>query len=130
MQPQILFVCEHGAAKSIIAAAYFNQLAEARNLSVRAFARGTDPDDALSENAVYGLAQDGLTPTESMPKKLLEEEAASAERIVTFCDLPPGLRTDAAIEKWDGVPAVSDDYMTARDAILQKLDTFMERFDE
>ena len=30
--PLIIFVCEHGAAKSIIAAAYFNKYARERNL--------------------------------------------------------------------------------------------------
>ena len=40
----VLFVCEHGAAKSVIAAAYFNQLASEKNLDVRAIERGTNPD--------------------------------------------------------------------------------------
>jgi protein-tyrosine-phosphatase len=41
----IIFVCEHGAAKSVIAAAYFNRFAEQRGLNLRAAARGTNPDD-------------------------------------------------------------------------------------
>jgi protein-tyrosine-phosphatase len=34
--PSIVFVCEHGAAKSLIATAYFNKLASERGMTVRA----------------------------------------------------------------------------------------------
>jgi hypothetical protein len=37
--PTILFVCEHGAAKSVIAAAYFDKLAKERGLNYRAVFR-------------------------------------------------------------------------------------------
>ena len=60
--PIIFFVCEHGAAKSIIAAAYFNKLAKQTNSNVRAIARGTNPDSVLSPQTVAGLHADGLTP--------------------------------------------------------------------
>ena len=69
--PTIVFVCEHGAAKSIIAAAYFNKLAEEKNSDVRAIARGTHPDPELSSIAITGLRDDGLTPTESGPAKVI-----------------------------------------------------------
>ena len=36
----VIFVCEHGAAKSILAAAYFNKLARESNLRLTAMARG------------------------------------------------------------------------------------------
>jgi hypothetical protein len=38
---RVLFVCLHGAAKSVIATAYFNKLARDRGLSYRATFRGT-----------------------------------------------------------------------------------------
>ncbi len=53
--PVVIFVCEHGAAKSIIAAAYFNKLAQDRKIKVRAIARGTHPDEELTQAAVDGL---------------------------------------------------------------------------
>src|SRR5215813_9354941 len=37
----VVFVCEHGAAKSVIATAYFNKLAAERGLAYRATFRGT-----------------------------------------------------------------------------------------
>src|ERR671925_873480 len=41
---RVLFVCLHGAAKSVIGAAHFRRLAAARGLSVDAVAAGTEPD--------------------------------------------------------------------------------------
>jgi arsenate reductase len=41
--PRVIFVCEHGAAKSVIAAAYFNKIATERGLPDRATYRGASP---------------------------------------------------------------------------------------
>ena len=39
--PSVIFVCGHGAAKSVIATAYFNKLSAERGLPYRATFRGT-----------------------------------------------------------------------------------------
>ena len=39
----VVFVCEHGSAKSVIAAAHFNHLAAEKGLPYRAIARGCAP---------------------------------------------------------------------------------------
>jgi arsenate reductase (thioredoxin) len=52
--PDILFVCEHGAAKSIIAATYFNLLAKQRGFPWRAIARGTNPELRISDQTMLG----------------------------------------------------------------------------
>ncbi len=50
----ILFVCEHGSAKSVVAAAHFNRIAAARGLPFRAISRGTVPDAEMAPAAVKG----------------------------------------------------------------------------
>src|SRR4030095_5910958 len=60
-EPRVLFVCLHGAAKSVVAAAHFRRLASARGLSISAVAAGTEPDPELARAAVKGLAAEGLT---------------------------------------------------------------------
>ena len=121
----ILFVCEHGAAKSVIAAAYFNKLASEKRLNLQAIARGTNPDKELIPKAVKGLMEDGLQSTETTPQKLLPVDIESAQRIITFCKLPEEYRQTAEIEQWDGVPPVSENYKIARDAILDHLTHLM-----
>ncbi len=121
----IIFVCEHGAAKSIVAAAHFNKLAGEKGLSIRAIARGTSPDAELSPKAVEGLNRDGLTLTETAPQKLSLADAESATKIVSFCELPQEYHGKANLERWDDVPAVSEDYEKARDAIFNKLNRLL-----
>ena len=123
----IVFVCEHGAAKSIIAATYFNQLAKQRGLNLTAIARGTNPELELFEQTINGLSKDGLTPSESTPQKLSLEEIQPAQRIVSFCELPKGFEEKAMIELWEGIPAVSENYDQARNAIIDRLNRYLDR---
>ena len=123
----IVFVCEHGAAKSIIAAAHFNKLAGEKGLNLQAVARGTNPDQALSPQAVTGLQEDGLTPTESAPRKLSLAEVESAQQIIAFCQLQVEYQGKAPIELWDNVPPVSQDYQKARDAIIERISHLLNK---
>jgi protein-tyrosine-phosphatase len=40
----VVFVCQHGAAKSVLAAALLERLAAEQGVSLRARARGTEPE--------------------------------------------------------------------------------------
>lgn len=122
----LVFVCEHGAAKSILAAAYFNKLARDRNLHLTALARGTLPDAELSSKTVSGLLSDGLSPTESMPTKLTFEDMESAQQVIAFCTLPGEYSQRARVEYWDRVPPVSEGYEKARDAIVAHLEELLD----
>ncbi len=124
----IVFVCEHGAAKSVIAATYFNQLAKQRGLDLRGIARGTNPESQLSSSTIQGLSNDGLIPTESTPRQLSAEDIQSAQQIVSFCELSDLDRSQSnlLIERWDDVPPVSENYDKARDAILVHLDHLID----
>ena len=120
--PTILFVCEHGAAKSIIAAAYFNHFAHAQNLPLRAIARGTNPDDEIAIKAAQGLQADGVDVSDLKPKRLSPMDIANAVRVVTFCQLPDGYNTIAIpVDQWSDVPPVSEDYATARNVMVAHL---------
>ena len=125
--PHIVFVCEHGAAKSVNAAAYFNKLAAETDLQLRASARGTNPDSELSAKAITGLREDGLTPTESVPEKLSLADVDSAQRIVSFCELPEEYLKKTFVERWDDIPPVSENYEKARDEILERLRRLMQQ---
>jgi len=114
--PAVVFVCEHGAAKSVIAAAYFNKLAAERHLNFHAVARGLTPQPELSSSAVAGLEKDGVPFTNEQPRRLSLEEARTAVRVVAFCPIPKGL-AEGRLQSFD-VPAPNEGYSTSRDAIL------------
>jgi len=117
----IIFVCEHGAAKSILAAAYFNRLAQERNLSFYAVARGTHPDEKLSPITVAGLQKDGLSPPESVPQKLSWEDIGAAQQVIAFCELPAEFQPSVKGELWKDIPPLSENYERARDVIVENL---------
>ena len=123
--PTIVFVCEHGAAKSVIAATYFNKLAQEKNLDAHAIARGTHPDRELSPKAITGLEDDGLSPTERIPQHLSLADVQSAQRIISFCELPAEYQVKVSIERWDDVPPVSEGYQKARDSILEHVNQLL-----
>jgi len=85
----VLFVCEHGSAKSVIAAAHFNRLAEQRNPPYRAIARGINPDPEIPQQVRLNLAKDGLDVATWKPQVVAEKDVREATRVVTFgCKLP------------------------------------------
>jgi arsenate reductase (thioredoxin) len=123
----VVFVCEHGAAKSVIAAAWFNRLAAARGVAVRAVARGADPQPSPSAATVAGLEADGLAPPPPRARPLTGADARSAARIIAFdCDAE-GMRPLAAMDDcWNGVPAVGAGYGAAREAIRARVASLVD----
>ncbi len=122
MTRSIVFVCLHGSAKSLIAAEHFCRLAAQRGVDACATSAGTDPDSKIPHHVIEGLLAEGIDVRGRRPRPLTREELAHAWRVVSFgCDLgdaaPPGL----AVERWDDVPAVSENFKTARDAIVGRL---------
>src|SRR5262245_29533525 len=76
--PSVIFVCEHGAAKSVIATAYFNKLAVDRGLPYRATFRGTSPPDDLSTRAIAGLRADGIVIPDGKPSAIASDDVERA----------------------------------------------------
>ena len=118
-EAQVVFVCEHGAAKSVIATAYFNKLAAERGLAYRATFRGTAPQDDLSVRAVAGLKADGVPVPGGTPAAINDNDVAHATHIFAIgCTLPPKAQQSGKAADWSDVP---DDqgYGPMRDAIVR-----------
>jgi hypothetical protein len=125
----VLFVCLHASAKSLIAMAYFNDLAERQGSLLRAVSAGTEPDDAIPPEVVAGLAGDGFDVSGRVPLPLTPALVASAAAILSFGpDIAAVGPASVPITYWHDMPAVSDDYAIARDAIRVRVTTlFNER---
>lgn len=119
--PVIVFVCEHGAAKSVVAAAHFNKLAAEKHLNLRALARGTNPDLEIAPKAVEGLRADGLASGEAAPTKISKADLVGAMRIITFCQLPDNYAGGVRVENWDDLPPIGEDYNKFRDGLVERL---------
>ena len=118
----VLFVCEHGAAKSVIAASYFDKLAEERGLKYRARFRGTHPDPVLNPVAEKGLKADGMNIQGLKPEMISNTDLTVATRIVTLgCALPGKDSVAGKVEEWNDVPSPSQNYEIARDDIVKRV---------
>jgi arsenate reductase (thioredoxin) len=126
VEPTVVFVCEHGAAKSVIATAYFNKIAAERGLRVRATYRGVNPQADLSVSAMRGLKEDGLWVDERKPSLISQSDVDVASVIFAIgCALPSSAAASGKARNWDDVP---DDrgYGPTRDAIKRHVEELVD----
>ena len=117
----VAFVCLHGAAKSVVAAAHYRALAAERGYKHQAASYGVEPDSDLPDHVLDGLRRDGLEVVRRPPIAPTREALADADVVVLIgCELPDGA-FDAPIIRWDGVPDVTDGYDAARTEIVRRL---------
>ena len=121
----VLFVCPHGAAKSVIAAEYCRRMAAERGIQLETAAAGVDPYAEIPENVVAGLASEGIDVSGRTPLRLTDAILASSCRVVAFgCDFESVSET--AVTRWDEVPAVSDGFDAAREVIASKVTALVD----
>jgi protein-tyrosine-phosphatase len=119
----IVFVCEHGAAKSVIAAAHFNRLAAERGLPYRAVSRGTKPDEKIGAGVLSGLADDGLDVSTWHPTPVSDDDIRRSARVVSLATEIPKTKPFAKTKlvEWNDIPSVSENYSAARTAIVEQV---------
>ncbi len=124
---RLLFVCLHGAAKSVMAAAYCRRLAAEWGMALEVTSGGVEPDPAIPPTVVAGLLADGIDVRGQAPRRVTREDLAAATRVIAFgCDLAPMAPPGLPIEEWTDVPPASEDFAGARTAILSRLEALFE----
>jgi protein-tyrosine-phosphatase len=118
----VLFVCEHGTVKSLLAKVLFDEYAAKLGLQLRAVSRGTRADSIVPSWMLQGLAADHFTLGSWRPQTLLSEDLAKASYVVSF-DVPSAATASARGPRaqWDGLPSVSKDYSSGREAIKARV---------
>jgi arsenate reductase len=125
-QPAVVFVCEHGAAKSVIATAYFNKLARERGLPYRATFRGTDPQADLSVSALKGLREDGIDIPDGKPSAISAADVTRATHVFAIgCTLPAAAQQSGKASDWSDVPD-GQGYAPMRDAIVRHVTALLD----
>jgi arsenate reductase (thioredoxin) len=128
-KPTVVFVCEHGSAKSVIAATEFQHMAKERGLDLNVLARGANPDAEIPKLIRDGLKADGYDVGSQKPTKVSVKDFNGAVTIVSFGpDLKPRLADGAPVLDWSATPSVSEDYRTARNYIRQRLEILLKDF--
>ena len=126
-QKAVLFVCEHGTVKSLIAKMYFERYAKEAGLPMQALSRGTHIDSVVPPWMVKGLADDQLFVGGFRPRSLAAEDLADAAYVVSF-DVPASATAAAVVprEQWDGLPSVTQNYALGRDAIKARVKALVD----
>src|SRR5918994_2792019 len=118
----VVFVCQHGAAKSVLAAALLERLAAEHGAQLCALARGTEPEPQVASAVAAGLRAEGVDVAAWQPRPLTPGDLARAWRVVSFGpDLSHLVPNGTPLELWDDVPAVSDGFQPAQVAIAGRL---------
>lgn len=122
----VVFVCEHGSVKSLIASELFNRAASERGLPIRSVSRGIQPDARVPERILERLREDGVDASAFRPRAVQAADLAGALRVVAIgidvAKLPP----NAVAERWDDVPPASVDYAAARETLERHVNALLD----
>lgn len=125
-QKTVLFICEHGSAKSVVAAAHFNRIAEKDGLPVTAICRGTNPDEVIPEKINKLLQGDGFPSHNGKPVRLTSTDLETADYVVAFSPVPSTFGDTQKVESWS-IPSFEAGYPTARDSIIHNIERMIQR---
>ena len=124
---RVLFLCPHGAAKSVLASTYFRRLAKERGLNVIVDSAGTEPDASVSPAVATHLAKQGYPVPSEKPRLVTAEDLAKADVVVSLgCDLARSPTPAGTLVKWDDVPAPSEDFTGADDSIRRHVTALVD----
>jgi arsenate reductase len=124
---RVVFVCEHGSVKSLIAMDYFNRRAQERGLAYRAVARGTAPETTVPSSVREGLRGDGFVVSGFVPRLFTASDVHEASLVVSFDqDVAKIVGGRARHLRWDNLPGVLADYGRGRDEIVRHVDELIE----
>ena len=128
--PRVLFLCPHGAAKSVLASAYFQRLAKERGLNVRVDAAGTEPDPEVAPAVRSHLTKNGYAVPVAKPRRATAADMEAADLVIAIgCDLKGVPTPRGTVVRWDDVPAPSENFTLAdqkiRDHVIELIATMV-----
>lgn len=124
---RVVFVCEHGSAKSLIAASYFNRSARARGLPFEAIARGTAPEPTVPQYIQKALKADSINVSGYVPLLFRRTDLEGATLVVSFDqDIASTVGGAVPLLKWNNLPSVAADFRRGRDAIVERVNALVE----
>jgi len=123
----VVFVCEHGSVKSVIAMAWFERLARERGLDLRAVSRGMTPDAAVPAAIADRLRQDGFDLGQFQPSAFSKQDLEGAGRVVAIGvdTASVSAASSVPVEVWDDIPSATQHYDQARDALRARIEALL-----
>jgi len=126
----VLFLCPHNAAKSLLAASYFDRLAQQRGLPYRANSAGTEPEAAPAPAVVDALRAEGIDVSGHLPRLVKQGDLDNAHHVVSIgCNLIGLASAGVQVEHWDDVPPVSQNLDAAYTVIRSRVETLVSELE-
>jgi protein-tyrosine-phosphatase len=123
---QVLFMCPHGAAKSVLASAYFQKLAKERGLNVRVDSAGTDPDPEVGKAVAAHLTKTGYALPIEKPRRVTPRDLEDADIVVSLgCDLTGLPQPRGKLLTWD-VPGPGENFTASEQAIRKHVEELVD----
>jgi protein-tyrosine-phosphatase len=124
---KVVFVCEHGSVKSLMAKEWFDRLAALRGIPVRATSRGMVPDASVPAPIAQALARDGFDVSSFRPRRLAAADLEGAVRIVAIGTDTSSVTAAGGtlVERWDAIPPTSEGYEGTRDALKKRIEELL-----
>jgi arsenate reductase len=125
----VVFACVHNAGRSQMAAAFFNQIADARR--ARAISAGTEPAARVHREVIEVMREVGLDLANATPQLLTPGMAERIDWLVTMgcgesCPVIPGAqREDWPLDDPKGQPAAR--VRDIRDDVRRRVERFVAR---
>ena len=126
----VVFVCERGNVKSLMAASYFNELASKRDLPFRSVSRGVAPDSTTVPPLIArALRSEGFDVADFHPTAITAPEISAAARVITIgAALPAATGAESPkFEQWDDVPPASTNYPASSESLKTHVSDLLER---
>lgn len=123
----VVFVCQHGNVKSLMAREWFNHMAAERGVAARAVSRGVTPETPVPPAIAERLSRDGFDVAHFEPAALAPADIEGAARVVFIGVLPPpwvGRRPN--VETWEGIPPATERYEASRDALRDRIGALLQ----
>jgi len=127
--PVVVFVCEHGSSRSVMAAELFNRKAEQRGVAVRAVSRAASVetvDQKVPDQLARNMAGEGFSVAGFKPQPIGAAEASKATRVVTLAYDKPLDAGGASLERWSDIGSPGREYRKTMDAISSHVDTLLD----
>lgn len=128
MTTRFLFLCDHSAGKSLLAATYFRAAATRLGLDVEVDLAGPDPDEHVMPNVAAALAAEGHAIGWE-PRRVTAQDLTDADQVINIgCDLDSLPEADACdnMTTWD-VPMLSVDFDGSVEEIRRRADALAVR---
>jgi protein-tyrosine-phosphatase len=123
----VLFVCEHGAAKSVLAAELLGERVAALGLPVTIRSAGVAPGARVSDRLFELFPERAWKLASESPSLVSVVDVEDASIVVTFnlgAEALPGSPRRRLL--WDDVPPVSEDPVAAAAAIERHLEELVD----